>query len=141
MALAVWHDFSPLLDIFGAQSVEVRIPPQWEIDPTTNEERLVGTETTLSISAVVVPAVALAASSLGTTGVEFLPQGVVEQADYILFLKLDSPDSAMLTVAEDLKNPTVVIIDNERYGVIKDQRWHLGNIRILAVRKMLPGPP
>lgn len=135
--LSVWHDFSHLLRIFGAQEVRILIPPQVLIDPNTNEEYYAGTPTEDYISAVVVPA--------GWEAAEFLPSGVAERADYVLYTTLEivgrSGSVIDVTVADGRNQPTVVYIDNEPYAVVRDQLWHLGNVRVLEVKRTLPGPP
>lgn len=142
--MQVWRDFAPLLDMFGPQRLEVRLLPPVQIDPDTNEEYYSGAATTDYIAAVVVPA-AFMWTTLAGTGAEFLPQGVYEQADFLLFTELsligESGRAVPVTVAEGRAQPTVVIIDNETYGIVKNQPWHAGNFRVLVARKSLPGPP
>lgn len=143
MPLNVWRDFSSLLGIFGAQNVTVKIHPQVQINPDTNEEYYTGTETTHTIAAVVVPALSLQGSDVAQG--EFLPQGVIERADYILFTQrviLDETGQEVnVTVADGRNHPAEVVIDGKTYAVIKDQKWDAANMRALVVSTVLPGPP
>jgi hypothetical protein len=143
MPLAVWQDFTPLLALFGAQRLEVHVFPTVSIDPDTNEEYYSGTPVVDYISGVVVPA-STSGSQRGEYP-EFLPKGILDQAQYIIYAPLqlvgESGNEIPQTIARGKSQPLIVMIDGRPFGVIYDQKWHAGNMRVLAVAPTEPGPP
>jgi hypothetical protein len=143
MPLAVWRDFTPLLALFGAQRLEVHVFPTVSINPDTNEEYYSGTPVVDYISGVVVPA-STAVSQSGEHP-EFLPRGILNQAEYIIYTPLqlvgESGNEIPQTIAQGRSHPLIVMIDERPFGVIYDQKWHAGNMRVLAVAPIEPGPP